>query len=179
MFANEPFCTIRSIDPAAEAEIDLVAQRMRQTLIEVEGEATGTALYTLDWLRDRVRFHLDPAQCEGWVMLAETPGGEVLGHCIVRVEKDDEGAPFGLFSTTYVVPEARRHGVAVQLLLAGEAWMQARALPRSATWTSATNTKLIGLYEKHGYAIDARHSHATTGTNMVRLARRLTAVIAA
>lgn len=49
---------IRALDPGSEAEIDLVAQRMRRTLIDVEGEETGTALYTMEWLRDQVRFHL-------------------------------------------------------------------------------------------------------------------------
>lgn len=168
-----PSCIIRDIDPHSDAEIDLVAQRMRQTLIEVEGEEAGTALYTLAWLRDRVRFHLDPAQCQGRVMLAQWDDGDVVGHCIVRAEQDDEGGRYGLFSTTYVVPAARRHALASRLLLAGEAWMASQGLQRSATWTSATNIKLIGLYEKHGYAIDSRHPHVTTGTMMVRLARRL------
>jgi len=46
---------IREIDPNAETELEIDAQWMRATLIEVEGEATGTALYSME----RVRRYLD------------------------------------------------------------------------------------------------------------------------
>ena len=164
---------IRDIDPASEAEVDLVARRMRQTLVEVEGEETGTALYTMQWLRDRVRWHLDPANTTGRVFLAEGPGGGVLGHAIVRIEADDSGRRFGLFSTLFVDPGSRKRAVGTRLVRHGEGWMAAHALPEAATWTSSTNAKLIGLFGKHGYAITARHVHEVTGTVMVRLAKPL------
>ena len=163
--------TIRPIDPASDAEIDLVAQRMRLTLIEVEGEVVGTALYTMDWLRERVRWHLDFAQATAQVCLAIDPAGDIVGHMIVRVESDDEGERFGLFSTTYVRPESRQEGVAIALLLHGEQWMRAQGLQSAATWTSASNAKLICLYVKHGYVITERVKHATTQAEMVKLAR--------
>lgn len=164
---------IRDIDPASEAEVDLVARRMRQTLVEVEGEETGTALYTLDWLRERVRWHLDPANTTGRVFLAEGPDGRVVGHAIVRIETDGAGRRFGLLSTIFVDPASRGLAVATRLLRHVEGWMASHALPEAATWTSSTNTKLINLCGKHGYAITARHTHDVTGTVMVRLARPL------
>lgn len=165
--------SLRPLDPAAPSEIDLVARRMRATLVEVEGEAVGTALYTLEWLRDRVRWHLD--RPDAAVLLAVDAAGQIVGHTIVRKEEDADTGPYGLFSTTYVVPEARRAGVADALLRAGEDWMRSRSLPRGATWTSAGNTKLIRLYAKHGYTTTATHVHEATGTPMVRLARELSA----
>lgn len=164
---------IRDIDPASVAEVDLVARRMRQTLVEVEGEEAGRALYTLQWLRDRVRWHLDPASTTGRVFVAEGPGGRVLGHAIVRIEADDSGRRFGLFSTLFVDPGSRKQAVGTRLLRHGEVWMASHALPEAATWTSSTNAKLIGLCGKHGYAITARHVHEVTGTVMVRLAKPL------
>lgn len=145
---------------------------MRATLIEVEGEATGTALYTLDWLRERVRWHLDPQQATAAVLLAEDPNREFLGHTIVRRERTNSGQPYGLISTTYVVPTARRLGVASALLLAGEAWFEAQGLHCFATWTSSTNTKLLRLYEKHGYTQTETHVHEITGTLMVKLEKK-------
>lgn len=50
---------IREIDPILINEIELVATRMRQTLVEVLGPEKGTALYTMEWLLERVRWHLD------------------------------------------------------------------------------------------------------------------------
>lgn len=165
---------IRPLKPDATDEIDLVAQRMRATLIEVEGEAVGTALYSMAWLRERVLFHLDPQQAVAQVLLAvQEEDGQVLGHTIVRRELGPDGRAFGLFSTSYVAPSARRRGVADALLLAGEQWMRDQGLPAAATWTSAGNGKLIRLYARHGYAQVELHPHATTGTPMVKLARCL------
>ena len=74
---------IRPIDPNSEDEIDRAAQWMRATLIEVEGEETGITLYSLDWLRQRVRWHLDPACSLAAVLLAEETDGSIVGHSIV------------------------------------------------------------------------------------------------
>jgi GNAT superfamily N-acetyltransferase len=156
-----------------EARIALVAQRMRQTLIEVEGQAVGGSLYTLDWLRNRVRWHLDPTCCTGCVWLALGGStGEVVGHTIVRVEHGTQGERFGLFSTSHVSPPWRRRGVAGQLLQHGEQWMRAHGLDQASTWTSAINTPLIALYNQHGYVEAERGANLQTGTLMVRLARR-------
>lgn len=160
---------IRELDPTAENEIALVAQRMRDTLIEVEGPEAGTALYSMEWLVQRVRWHLDSANTCAKIFLAQDEDGQILGHTIVRREYDDQGLAYGLFSTTYVIPVARKAGVAQELLLSGECWMQTLALPASATWTSSTNHKLIHLYRKHGYAQTMQHVHETTGTVMVKL----------
>jgi GNAT superfamily N-acetyltransferase len=160
---------IREIDPLAEHEIRLVAQRMRDTLIEVEGPETGAALYTMDWLRERVLYHLDPAATTAKVLLATADDGEIIGHTIVRRESGGSGPDYGLIATTYVVPVARRSGVAHRLLEAGENWITAQGLRSAATWTSESNARLLGLYFGHGYAIVADHVHDVTGTRMVKL----------
>jgi len=156
---------VRPIDPGADAEIAIVARRMRATLVEVLGAERGGAMYDMDWLRQRVRWHLDPASCTGQVFVAEDAAGRIVGHTIVRVEAAD-GAPFGLFSTTYVAPEARRASVATRLLERGEAWMRERGLGAAETWTDPGNAKLIRLFEGRGYAL-------TPAGEMVRLSRPL------
>ncbi len=157
---------IRPLNRDRPLEIELVAARMRQTLEEVLGVERGREMYTMDWLIARVRWHLDPSQATAEVFLAEDQAGEVLGHTIVRVERDETGRAFGLFSTTFVVPSARRGGVATQLLLAGEAWMLAQKLPEAATFTGDHNTKLIQLYQRHGYTLQ------NVPPEMVRLSKR-------
>lgn len=156
---------IRRINPHADTEIDLVAARMRLTLMEVIDPQRGDAMYTMDWLRDRVRYHLDPSR-QAAVFLAEADDGTIVGHTIVRVQREDDGE-VGLFSTTYVVPEARRDGIAQALLQRGEDWMRAQRMTRAATYTSKSNEKLIRLYESRGYAIDLRSDE------MVRLVGKL------
>jgi GNAT superfamily N-acetyltransferase len=167
-------CTliIRPIDPDSDTEFAFVADRMRQTLVEVEGEA-GRTLYTLDWLRDRVAFHLDPTRSTGAVFVAIGAGGELAGHTIVRAEHHPDGRRFGLFSTTWVEPPARRTGVADRLLEQGEGWMRAHSLTEAATWISSTNHKLIALYAKRGYSPSDSGPNDLTATVMVRLSRAL------
>lgn len=134
-------------------ELAWVAARMRETLLEV----VGRDLYTPDWLLARAQHHVD----HGAVFVAAR-GERVIGHTLVRV---DGGV--GLFSTTYVVPDARRAGAAHALLDAGERWLLAQGVPELTTWTSATNTPLIRLYQGRGYTVVER----APGPDMVRLAR--------
>jgi GNAT superfamily N-acetyltransferase len=167
---------LREIDAASAAELEWVAQGMRRTLMEVEGDEVGGSLYTLDWLRARARWHLEPASCTGAIFVAAdagAPGAGLGGYTIVRVETDEDGRRFGLFSTTFVDPAHRRAALASRLLLRGEQWMAAQGLPSAATWTSSTNERLIGLYAKHGYARATSGPNDLTGTLMVRLEKAL------
>ncbi len=159
---------IESLTPDEGEEIQRIAERMRLTLMEVVGEERGKSMYEMPWLEGRVRQHLDSPDVTGAVFVArvgEAPAS--VGHTIVRIERDEEGEPMGLFSTSYVAPSARRHGIADALLLRGEAWMRERKMPTFATHTSSTNTPLIRLYEKHGYKI----VQSIPEDKMIRLAK--------
>ena len=144
---------IRPIDSTLVSEIELVASRMRETLIEVLGEERGADMYSLDWLAQRVRWHLDPSQVLGQVFLAVNADKHICGHTIVRKDKDDDGARIGLFTTTYVEPASRRHGVAKLLLDQGEAWIREHDLSEAVTYTEKDNIKLQNLYLEHGYKL--------------------------
>jgi len=130
---------------------------MHATLLEVVGQP----LYERNWLRQRILDHLDPSRLEGAVYLAG--GADYLGHTIVRVEAPD----LGLFSTTYVVPEARGRGIGRKLIACGEQWMRSRALNRARTYTASDNRPLQELFRSLGY-------HMTPAEAMfVQLERRL------
>ena len=153
---------IVSLHPDETERIALVAERMRDTLVEVLGQARGKSLYSPSWLRARVLEHLERPDAEVFLAI----DGAVLGHTIVR-EEPWSGGRLGLFSTTYVTPEARRQGVADALLEHGESWMRARGLLRAATNTAVDNTPLHRLFALRGYAVDLQEGE------MVRLARDL------
>jgi GNAT superfamily N-acetyltransferase len=124
---------------------------MRQTLVEVLGEDEGTSLYTMDWLIQRVHWHLDPDQATASVFIAEDTRGTIVGHTIVRKDRDDLQQEIGLFSTTFVDPDFRRAGVAAKLLEEGENWILENGLLDSETHTAKDNLKLIQLFRKNGY----------------------------
>ena len=164
---------IRALQAGSNREIELIASRMRLTLVEVLGKDRAEDLYSMDWLRERVRFHLDPMQCHAAVYLAEAEDGHILGQSIVRIEParplDAKPSPeeYGLMSTIYVAPEARRAGVAVRLVDQVEAWIQEQGVDRAATNTGQHNLKVIRLFEKRGYTISDRTDE------MVQLSREL------
>lgn len=159
--------TIRSLQADDDAALRVVAERMRATLVEVLGEERGGSMYTMEWLLDRARAHLDPTRLHGAVLVAEDDRGELVGHTILRVEADEDGGRLGLISTTYVHPARRRAGLAEALLRAGESWLLTSGAERLATYTSDTNFPLIRLYEKHGYQVTLRAPES----RMLRLSR--------
>ena len=144
---------IRPIEPESREEVMLVAQRMRETLMEVLGEERGHSMYSMDWLKQRVLWHLDPANVVGQVFVAESRAGDIVGHTIVRLDHDDNDQEIGLFSTTFVEPTSRRFGVATLLLQQGEAWMRQHNMPEAVTYTDQDNVKLQNLYIRHGYTM--------------------------
>jgi GNAT superfamily N-acetyltransferase len=144
---------IRDIDPKSEAEIRLVAQRMRQTLVEVIGEERAIAMYTMDWLVDRVRWHLDREKTDGRVFLLEADDGHVAGQAIARVEHDVDGTRYGYFSTIFVEPESRRKGNAVTLVRHVESWFREKRMPKIVYNTAKDHKAIISLFSAHGYRI--------------------------
>ncbi len=155
---------IRPVDTTQDEELQIVAARMRLTLMEVLGEDEGSKVASIDWLSERARYHLDPTSCTGEILVADC-AGKLLGHVIMRVDVDEQGESLGYFSTTYVDPPARRLGVADALLQAGEQWFKKQGQTRAITNTSEANTPLIQLYEKNGYVVAKVAPHP----EMVRL----------
>ena len=127
--------------------------------------------YSLQWLEDRLRWHLDPTLSCAQVLVA-TSGSEIVGHTIFRIEPPISN-PFGLISTTYVLPSARKNGWAAKFLQHAHAWFVSKGARFSGTWTSATNQPLISLYQKCGYSVVEHGPNDLTGTPMVKLGLHL------
>ncbi|WP_077032805.1 GNAT family N-acetyltransferase [Pelomonas sp. KK5] len=159
---------LRDLDPDKPHEIALVAERMQATLIEVE----GVPLYDFEWLAARVRWHFEPGRVAR-VVLGLDEHGDIVGHTLFRIEPDPDGGSFGLVTTSYVLPSARRSGLASAFLREALVWFREQGQPLAATWTSAANAPLIALYARHGFAEDQRGPNDLTGTMMVRLAKPL------
>jgi hypothetical protein len=146
---------IRAIDPQSPAEVELVASRMRETLVEVLGEKVGGNMYTMDWLIQRVLWHLDPNQCVGQVFLSEDSEGHITGHTIVRIQLDEAGKEIGLFSTFFVEPGSRNQTIATSFVVHGEKWMMDHGMTTAVTYTAESNDKLKNLLVSLGYQIVA------------------------
>ncbi len=138
---------IRPLDPESSVERELVALRMRLTLEEVLGIERGRAMYTREWLRERVAFHLE----RGAIFLAQGEQEVIAGHTILRLEPEE-----GLFSTTYVAPAFRRRSVARRLVERGEDWLREQGALLAATYTDEHNHGLQRLFLSLGYTLEPR-----------------------
>lgn len=151
----EAAAVVRRLEPDERATIDLIARRMRLTLVEVLGDDRADEMFDHADLVARVEWHLDRFDPERHadVFVASDASGRITGHTLVRMERDDpfETQPVGLFATTYVVPAARRSGVASALLRRGELWMRRQGLDTAVTFTDPSNERLRLLYARHGY----------------------------
>lgn len=107
-------------------------------------------MYSMEWLVDRVRFHLDGERCTGEVFVAQNEAADIVGHTIVRLEERE----VGLFSTFYVAPEFRRVGVASLLVEHGEEWMRNLGAERAVTYTDEHNLPLQRLMIRRGYRLE-------------------------
>jgi GNAT superfamily N-acetyltransferase len=145
-----PSLEIRSIAADDHELIKLIAERMRQTLIEVLGSERGQSMYSIEWLRDRVMQHLDGRYVAAvWgVFLME----ELIAHTILRKESEESGDEYGLFSTFYVLPAHRSSGVFDLLVQKGESWMRSLGLDHARTNTAVDNSRLHRAMARHGYA---------------------------
>lgn len=159
--------TIRPIDANSADEIGLVARRMRETLIEVLGEQRGAALYSIDELLQRVRWHLDPAATTAKIFVTEDVRGAIIAHAIARIEVDENGDRYGYFSTVFVEPGSRAKGVGTSLIREVEAWLKSMNMPRIVYNTAADHAKLIRLFGRHGFRITLR------ADEMVQLKKQL------
>lgn len=146
---------IRELNPHTNEEIEWVARGMRQTLIEVLGEKRGTELYTMDWLIDRVKWHLNPKTTTAKIYLAENDSG-LLGHAIARLERDESSTVYGYFSTLFVLPEARRKGLAHSFIDQVENWLRSKNVTRIVYNTAEDHAVLIRLFESNGFRIALR-----------------------
>jgi GNAT superfamily N-acetyltransferase len=167
---------LRDLNQVDAADLEWVAKGMHLTLVEVEGE-NGRQEYPIAWTRTRLRELLDttrPHPAHICLAVAKDDPVHIVGHTILRINAMPDGRLYGLVSTTYVDPAHRRCGIADRLLERGEAWIREQGMLEAATWTSATNLRLVRLYEKHAYAVTERAPH-DSGTMMVRLTKVLEA----
>jgi ribosomal protein S18 acetylase RimI-like enzyme len=91
---------------------------------------------------------------EACVFVAEEEGGRVVGYVYAALEplswKELRG-PAGFIHDVAVREEARRSGVATQLLDAATAWLREHGAPRVILWTAAPNAAAQHLFRRIGF----------------------------
>jgi len=150
-------------DLAGEDEIAFAASRMRSTLVEVLGVERGVSMYSLNWLRERARFHMGPER----IAKVLVEHGMIVGHALARVDSPDD-TQFGLFSTIYVAPDYRGRGAATKLIEHVEDWFAGLGIEHVVYNTGAHHELVIGMFERRGYFITARADERVALTKIIQ-----------
>ena len=156
--------TIRPLQSNSIEEIQLVASRMKLTLIDVMGDQKGSNFYSEEWLLDRVFWHVNLGS-NAEIFLCTDESGNIVAQAIVRKEKESD-REFGYFSTIYVEPASRRKGAAKLLIAKVLEWCHSRNLPKIIYNTATNNTNMIALLQKYEFKIELE------AEGMVQLVRR-------
>jgi GNAT superfamily N-acetyltransferase len=90
---------------------------------------------------------------EGTVLVAEREG-DIVGYLYAALEplswKELRG-PAGFIHDVAVREDARRSGVAAQLMQAGIEWLRAQGAPRVVLWSAAGNSGAQQLFRRIGF----------------------------
>jgi len=113
-------------------------------LAPVEGSERGYASFLAGMLDS-------PDDC---VFVAEDEGGRIAGYVFAALEplswKELRG-PAGFIHDVAVAEDARRAGVATQLLRAAIEWLREHGAPRVLLWTAAPNEPARRLFHRLGF----------------------------
>jgi len=113
-------------------------------LAPVEGSERGYASFLAGMLDS-------PHDC---VFVAEDEGGRIAGYVFAALEplswKELRG-PAGFIHDVAVAEDARRAGVATQLLRAAIEWLREHGAPRVLLWTAAPNEAAQRLFRRLGF----------------------------
>lgn len=141
--------TIRPLNPNSKQEIDLVADQMQKTLVDVMGPEKGTNYYSKSWLKERVKYHIDLA--DDAVVFVACDDNKVIGQAIVRIELDKDKLKYGYFSTIYIQPKYRQQGVASELVKKIINWCSNKRLPYIVYNTAKNHQKMKSLLLKFDF----------------------------
>jgi ribosomal protein S18 acetylase RimI-like enzyme len=158
---------IRDINPNSNEEIKIVAERMRETLIEVLGKDKGESMYSLEWLTERVLWHLDSKNTDGKVIVICNKEQKIFGHAICRIDYDDQKKPFGYFSTIFLAQEFRNLGLASEIVTFVENWFISKNVNKFVYNTATNHTAILKLFHKHGFKKE------DSSSEMVQLVKRV------
>jgi ribosomal protein S18 acetylase RimI-like enzyme len=148
--------TIRPIDPDRASELDLVARRCMDTVLETIPEFEGRediarshlSNFTLAQMTDMIRADLtDPAKR---IMLA-VADDVIAGQALYSVKTDRAGTLYGFCFSRYVLPEYRRNGIAAKLLTDALEWFKREGARYVIAQTHVENIPLQHLFEAQGF----------------------------
>ena len=149
---------IRDIDPTNQQEISLTVRRAMETVLETIPEFKNdpdNALkawpnFTFEKMKEMFVKDYDNPDHRTF-LIVDPEKNFILGHAICSIKEDDALNKYGYCFSRYINPEYRRKGLATKLLKEQEKWYVERKVKYVLAHTHENNTKLKGLFEKHGY----------------------------
>ena len=147
--------TIRTIDPRSERELETVTCYSVMTIWESRPELRKDPQRTpgYSWAETEARIRAGLRGEAVRILVAVDSDGHLVGDSIVVLRHDAKGQTFGYFWSRYVLPRARRQGLARQFLTDAMSWFRAKGARYAEVHIHTENHGLRKLFEGHGFRV--------------------------
>ncbi len=154
---------IRALDPRNPSELDTVTCFAVMTIWESRPEfrVDPRTLPGYGWTDTHARLKAGLRSEDNRYLVAVDGDGYIVGDSIVVIRHDQSGAKFGYFWSRYVLPRARRQGLATKFLADAESWFRSKRAGYAEVHIHTENQALRGVFTQRGYKVAERGKDAT------------------
>ena len=149
---------VRAVDPKSEPELEALTCFSVMTIWESRPElrVDPRKAPAYSWGGTYTRLKAGLRSTDNRYLVAVDRDGHFVGSSIVVLRTDDQGKRFGYYWSRYVLPRARRQGLATRFLVDAENWFRGKGATLAEVHIHTENHALRAVYEKRGYKVTNR-----------------------
>ena len=150
--------TLRAIDPRNELELETVTcfavMTIWESRPELRRDPDSTPGYSWNETNARIRAGLRGDDVR--ILVAVDQDGHLVGCSIVVMRHDHDGRKFGYFWSRYILPRARRQGLATRFLGDAMSWFRSKGAKYAEVHMHPKNTGPRKLFEGRKFKVADR-----------------------
>ena len=149
---------IRAMDPKSSREVETVTCFAVMTIWESRPELLVDPRKSpgYSWEQTNKRLVAGLRNADNRYLVATDGDGHLVGSSISVIRHAEDGRPFGYFWSRYILPRARRQGLATRFLVDAENWFRSKRAAYAEVHIHTENQGLRGLFQKRGYKVADR-----------------------
>jgi ribosomal protein S18 acetylase RimI-like enzyme len=157
--------TIREIDKNGAEELRIVTERCMLAVLETIPEFEGSEVLARQALPNFSHEQMSAMIARDFTdatkrIMVVTASDRLVAQALYSRKIDGQGIAYGSFFSAYVVPEARRKGLALRLMEDALNWFAESQVSYAVAQTHVTNQSVLALAERLGFTVNGPHKAA-------------------
>ncbi|MBX2799748.1 MAG: GNAT family N-acetyltransferase [Myxococcales bacterium] len=146
---------LRPLDPDSDRELDHLCVFSMMTLWESRPEMRidPSLLPDFGFEAHRTLYQAGARNPKHRYLIALDAEANIVGHSVVVIRHDRDETPYGYFWSRYVLPTARRQGLARRFLREAVTWFEEQGATFAEVHIHVENTPLRQLFESEGFTV--------------------------